>query len=151
MTTALRPAPSDADELRALEELWAAPAARRPRLRSARPVRALNGALLVAWSVALVVVIGFAPAGNPEASTPLWANLTLTAWWIGLLAAGILGWSRRVGAALACSFAAAGCGVALGYACRATEHHVGSWWLVETAAFAALGLLSAAALVARRR
>jgi hypothetical protein len=98
----------------------------------------------------LVVVIGFAPAASPEASTPLWANLTLTAWWVALLAAGILAWSGRARSALACSAVSAGCGVALGYACRATEHHVGSWWLVETVAFGALAVLSVACLAVRR-
>jgi hypothetical protein len=154
MTTAFRSAPSRADELQALEELWAAPAAR-PRGRRSRPhfvrlVRALDRTLLLAWGAALVVVIGLAPAPNPEASPPLWANLTLTAWWIALLAAGILAWSGRARRVLACSALSAGCGVALGYACRATEHHVGSWWLVETAAFGALALLSVAGLAVRR-
>jgi hypothetical protein len=154
MTTALRPAPSDADELQALEELWAAPAVRPARRRSrphvARLVRALDRTLLVGWGAALVVVIGLAPAASADASTPLWANLTLTAWWVALLAAGILARSGRARPALACSALSAGCGVALGYACRATEHHVGSWWLVETAAFGALAVLSVAGLAARR-
>ena len=41
-------------------------------------------------------------------------------------------------------------GVPGGIACRATEHHAGSWWIVETGAFAALAVASVACLAARR-
>jgi hypothetical protein len=138
-------------ELRELEELWAAPAARgsrTPVVSSLSPW--LVRALVLSWAAVLVVVLGLAPAANPEAATPLWADLTLTAWSVALLTGAILGRMGYGRAGLAGSGISAGCGVVLGYACRATEHHVGSWWLFETAAFAGLALLSIACLAARR-
>lgn len=146
-----RPGREDAG-LRELEALWAAPAARRPRRSvAARLSPWLVRALVLSWAAVLVAVVGFAPAANPEAATPLWADVTLTAWSVALLAGAVLGRMGYGLAGLAGSGISAGCGVVLGYACRATEHHVGSWWLFETAAFAGLALLSVACLAARRR
>jgi hypothetical protein len=142
---------SESDEIRELEALWSAPAARRRPLRRRSPAaRVLELALPLAWGAVLVLVISFAPASNPQAATPLWAELTLTAWWGALVAAGILAWMGRGGPALVGSLTSACLGVVLGYGCRATQHHAGSWWLVETIAFAGLALLSVAGLAARR-
>ena len=42
-------------------------------------------------------------------------------------------------------------GVAIGISCRATAHHLGPWWIVETAGFAALTALSVACFAGRTR
>jgi hypothetical protein len=67
-----------------------------------------------------------------------------------MMAAAVLAWRGSASGALAISALAGATGVALGYACRVTEHHLGSWWLVEAGACAALAVLSLAALAARR-
>src|SRR5215208_3154673 len=117
-----------------LERLWATPAAATPRHREplAPSVAArLPRLLAVGWVAFIVAVIAFEPAPNAAAAVPLWADLTLTAFWVALPAAALLGWFGRIGPALGVS-AVAGCiGVALGYACHASEHHLGAWWLVE--------------------
>src|SRR5215218_7564727 len=84
-----------------LERLWATPAAA-PRRREP-------------------------PAPSVAARLPR----LLAVGWVALPAAALLGWLARIGPALGVS-AVAGCiGVVLGYACHASEHHLGAWWLVE--------------------
>jgi hypothetical protein len=136
-----------------LERLWTMPATAAPRRRESRAPRVaarLPHSLAVGWVTFVVAVIAFEPAPNAAAVVPLWAELTLTAFWVALPAAALLGWFGRIGPALGVS-AVAGCiGVALGYACHASEHHLGAWWLVEAGGCGALGLLSLAALASRR-
>ena len=133
-------------EVEELERLWAAPAARRPHPLLAR----LPRALAVGWAVFVVAVIVFEPAPNAEVMVPLWAEVTLAGFWTALFSAAMFAWFRRAGPALGASAVAGFVGLAVAYACAATEHHLGSWWLVEAGACGVLGLLSAVALAARR-
>jgi peptidoglycan/LPS O-acetylase OafA/YrhL len=151
MSTTLDRPPPEAAGVRELEELWLAPAvepARHARRDDVYPW--LRRAVVAGWAIFLVAVIALAPAGDPSAAVPIWAELTLTAFWGSLVCAAMLGWLGRGGAALATSAAAGAFGVVVGYACRATEHHTGGWWLVEAGACAGLALLSLGALAARR-
>jgi hypothetical protein len=151
MTTTLEPTRREAEEVESLEALWRRPSAearRQPPRRSL--ARHLNAVLVAGWAVVLAGVLLFAPASNPEAATPLWTDLALGVWFAALVAAGGFAFMGLGRAALVGSAVAAGCGVALGISCRATEHHSGSWWLVETAAFAGLLALSLGALASRR-
>jgi hypothetical protein len=146
----------DLDEL---ELLWQAPArphpetAPAPRLRDRLWHLATSGrALAVAWATA-IVVLGAAPVPADEADAPL-------VWWDAvylLVAVGIVVGPGFLAARLAhiprgwaCSAVAGGLGVILGIGCRATEHHLGSWWLLETAAFAAVAAVSVAGAASRR-
>jgi hypothetical protein len=137
-------------ELEELEELWRLPSAAPPRRALARAYPWLCRAVVGGWAALLVALIALAPAADPAASSPLWAEATLTAWWLALTAAGFLGWKGLGGAALAASALAGSVGVVLGYACRATEHHLGAWWLVEAGACGALAALSLGCLALRR-
>lgn len=116
-----------------------------------RAYPALRRSLVWSWASFLVAVLALEPASDPNAASPLWAEVTLTAFWGALLAAGALAWMGLGRAALAASAVAGAVGVAVGYACSATGHHLGSWWLVEAGACAGLALLSVACLAARRR
>ena len=104
------------EELRALEELWAAPAAGELQAPSRRfPL--VPGALVAGgWATFFFVALTFQPA-------PGFAAATL---------AGPLG-------------------IALAVNCRASEHHLGNWWLVELAAAVALTGLAAVGLAQRLR
>jgi hypothetical protein len=141
------------DEIRALEELWAAPAAAEPGPANA-PRRALPlvpGELLAAgWVAFFVVVETLAP--DPE------EGMTWAAWAIAaelvmvgllLLAGGIAAVSGKAG------FAAAALAgpllIALAVNCRAAEHHLGNWWLAELGAAIALTGLAAVGLGQRLR
>jgi hypothetical protein len=81
---------------------------------------------------------------------PVWAEVARAGFWTALLSAAMLAWFRRTGPALGVSAVAGFVGLGVAYACSATGHHLGSWWLVEAAACGALGLLSIVALAARR-
>lgn len=133
--------PVGADEL---EALWRLPAAAKPR----RLYKRLLTALVFGWPVVLVFLFAAAPAA--DAAAPLWADALGGAFFLALVAAPLLGMSFG-GVGLGASAVAGAIGIALGVACRATEHHAGSWWMVETGAFAALTALSLACLAARRR
>jgi hypothetical protein len=98
-------------------------------------------------------VIGAAPVPADEADAPL-------VWWDAvylLLAVALVVGPGFLAARLAhvprgwaCSAVAGGLGVILGIACRASGHHLGSWWLLETAAFAAVAAVSVAGAMSRR-
>lgn len=135
-------------QLEEFERLWQAPAARRRAPRRALPLaKVVTGG----WIAFVVAIFAFEPATNADAVVPLWAEATLAAFWLALLVGGALAWLRLPGLALGASAVAGFVGVGLGYACRATEHHVGAFWAVEAAVCGALALLSVAALAARRR
>jgi hypothetical protein len=146
----------DLDEL---ELLWETPARPRPSTAAVPGARARlsrfatsGTALAAAWAVAIAVV-GAAPVPAEEADAPL-------VWWdavyfflavgivigLGLLATRL----AQVPYGWACSAVAGGLGVILGIACRASGHHLGSWWLLETAAFAAVLGVSVAGAATRR-
>jgi hypothetical protein len=134
-----------------LERLWAAPAARKRPGRLERAADYVPRAIGLAWVVFVACVLALEPASNPAATIPVWAEVTLVAFWLALLSAGLLAFIGLSGPALVASATAGFVGVVLGYACGATEHHLGAWWMVEAGVCGALGLLSLAALSARRR
>lgn len=141
------------DEIRALEELWAAPAAAEPLVPKARgwSLPSVPGQLVAAgWVAFFTLALLFEPAAEPGAVIPAWAigvflaqlALLLGGGWIGLA-------SDRVGFAAA---ALAGpLGMAIAVECRAAAHHLGNWWLAELGATAALTGLAAVGLVQRLR
>ena len=143
------------DEIRELEELWAAPAAPEPaatlRAPRSRALPQVPGGLVAAGWVAFVVgVMLFEPAPDPHAATPLWGNLVVAGWALVLLAAAAAGPAlARLG--FAAATIAGALGIVISVACRTTGHHPGSWWLVELGATAALTGLAAAGLAGRLR
>ena len=139
-----------------LEELWtSSPAvppapAGEPVRRRIDVYRRLPRALVLGWAAFFVAIFVLAPAADPAVATPAWVDAASVAILLGIGGAALTA-GFAPGFALACSALAAGLGVPVGIACRATEHHIGSWWIVETGAFAALAVASIACLAARRR
>jgi hypothetical protein len=142
------------DEIHALEELWAAPAAAEPPV--AAPRRGLSlpevpGNLVAAgWVTFFTLVLLFEPAAEPGAAIPAWAV------GVFLLEVALLLGAAGLGPVLApAGFAAAALagplGMLLAVECRAAEHHLGNWWLAELGATAALTGLAAIGLAQRLR
>jgi hypothetical protein len=138
-----------------LEALWEAPAYQRPDPAGVRALpypssRVLVRALRWGWIAFVVTVFAFEPSTNSSAHVPLWGEILVAGFWLSLVAAALAGLrAPRMGLAL--SALAAGLGVEVAFACRATQHHTGAFWMVELGASAALLVLSAAALKAVRR
>jgi hypothetical protein len=145
-----RAAPAADDELvLELEQLWRRPAsepASEPRRSRLYPL-ALR-ALVFGWPAFLIFISLAIPPGN-EALTPAWVDAASVGLILALVGAGALAFLPWI--ALGLTGLAGGLGIAVGIACRATEHHLGSWWLVETAGFSALAALSVACLALRAR
>jgi hypothetical protein len=138
------------NDLRALEELWAAPAYGEA---GARPRRLpLVPGVLVAggWLTFFAVAIAFQPAPEPGMTWPAWVTAVSVAQIMLLLGAAAVGPAFAklgfAGAALAGPL-----GIALAVNCRAAEHHLGNWWLVELGAAIALTALAAGGLAQRLR
>jgi hypothetical protein len=149
-----RPAAEDA-LVHELERLWDAPAAGvgQPRAPAAPRGRRdayelLRAALVWGWPTFLVSLLLFTPAPEAGAITPGWVDLASVAILLGVPAAAFMARVLPRGS-LAVSGVLGGLGIAVGIACRATEHHLGAWWLVETTGFAALAALSVACLALR--
>jgi hypothetical protein len=144
------------DEIRALEELWAAPAAPESGLRPARQwvswarVYPAGVYLFWGWIAYLVAVSAFQPEPEPGMVWPAWMVAASVATYMLLLGAGALAVSLP---ALGYGVAAVtgGLGMALAVGCRAAEHHLGNWWLAELGATAALTGLAVVGLVQRLR
>ena len=95
----------------------------------------------VSWLVAITALIGLEPVPtNANAVEPLWATVTAYAV-LGLLSATAVGLSRRQRWAFGVSSAAGVLGMGLAYACLASGHHLGAWWLIELSTFGALTVL----------
>jgi hypothetical protein len=138
------------DELRGLEELWAAPAFGEARAQPRR-LPLVPGALVAAgWLTFFVVALAFQPAPEPGMTWPAWVTAVSIVQITLLLGAAAMGpLVARLGFAAA---ALAGpLGIALAVYCRAAEHHLGNWWLAELGASIALTGLAAAGLVQRLR
>lgn len=138
------------DELRTLEELWAAPAfgeANAPRRRFPQ----VPGALLAGgWLTFFVVAAVFQPAPEHGMTWPVWATTVSVVQIVLLLGAAAIGpLFSKLG------FAAAGLAgplaIALAVSCRASEHHLGNWWLLELGAAIALTGLAVVGLAQRLR
>ncbi|MDQ4019966.1 MAG: hypothetical protein M3188_09105 [Actinomycetota bacterium] len=135
-----------------LEALWAADIAPEDAGRSgaAWPYRELRAVVVWGWPAVLLTVALFAPAPAPGAAYAGWVVAASVALVLGPLVAGLVGIAAPF-AGLALSAALGGLGVAVGIACRATAHHAGAWWGVETGLFAGLAAASLACLALRRR
>ena len=145
---------TEAPSVEELERLWLAPA-REPEPPARHPRAAVAGTWLgrlspLAWLGSLVVLMGFGPDADTPV-VPLWADVVATALFLALAGAAVLAMMRLRSAALTASLAAAAAGILLGWGCRATAHHTGSWWMVELGLFAGLFAVSAAALALGRR
>jgi hypothetical protein len=141
------------DEIQALEELWAAPAAAEPRPAAERrksfplvPGAVLAGAWLAFW----FVMVPFEPEPAAGMANPLWGDILAWGLILSVLAAGALGPALpKVGFALAGLSGLLLAVVAV--ACKATTHHMGSWWLWELGAATVLTGLAAVGLRERLR
>jgi hypothetical protein len=139
------------DEIRALEELWAAPAAEEPKPRQTkRRLPLVPGGLVAAGWIAFFVATSFAPPPEPDMAWATWA-IAVELVMIGLLlgAAGlgaVFGKMGFGGAALAGLLL-----IPLAVNCRAAEHHLGNWWLAELGAAIALTGVAAIGLGQRLR
>jgi len=144
------------DEIRALEELWAAPAAAEPGPPKAPAARewslpSVPGQLVaVGWVAFFTLALLFEPAAEPGATIPGWAIAVF------LLEIALLLGAAGIGPVLAqAGFASAALagplGMLLAVECRASAHHLGNWWLAELGATAALTGLAAVGLAQRLR
>lgn len=126
-----------------LEALWRLPAAAPPMESTPRWARVLAGRLLKLWLGFLGAIFVFQLAGpEPQGSTPLVADLALPGWAVlAVVGFRLLDRGRTV-LSFSCAALAGAHGIAVGIACRAAEHHLGSFWLVETVGFAALTALA---------
>jgi hypothetical protein len=138
------------DDLRALEELWAAPA-----FGEATPARRrvplVPGALVAAgWVTFFVVALAFQPPPEPGMTWPAWVTAASIVQITALLGAAAIGpLFSRVG--FAAATLAGPLGIAMAVNCRAAEHHLGNWWLLELGAAVALTGLAAVGLAQRFR
>lgn len=145
----------DGAEIALLEELWAAPAARKERPgRSARARAWLSGRLghlvAIGW-LAFVVSVMFQPApADPAAAVPLWAEWIIVGFFLALGAAGVLAVTRPGPRAWAAAATAGTLGVALGVGCLTTAHHATGWAAYELAATGVLASLAVSGLLRRR-
>lgn len=145
----------EVEDVRRLEELWAASADEAPPIAPARmtaiPVALRFGPLLALACLGFLASIFFEPASEPGTATPLWGEYLILTFWVALVAAAIMGIARAGRGAYACATFAGALGIGLAVACRTTSHHLGSWWLYELGATAALTALGAAGLIRSRR
>jgi hypothetical protein len=130
-------------EVDELEEMWEAPPRRattatRPRRNS--PTRAL----LLAWSLIFGGILLFAPAPDNAAPIPAWEMLIGLAF-LAVVTMAFVGLAKARPWAFKVSMGAALLGVAAGIACNVVDHHTGTWWVVETAGFSTLALMTSAA------
>jgi uncharacterized membrane protein AbrB (regulator of aidB expression) len=138
------------DELRALEELWEAPALGEARALPRRLPHVPGALLAGGWLAFFVVAISFQPAPEPGMTWPVWATTVSVVQLVLLLGAAAVGpLFARIG--FAAATLAGPLGIALAVNCRASEHHLGNWWLVELAATVALTGLAAVGLMQRLR
>jgi hypothetical protein len=141
------------DEIQALEELWAAPAAAEPQPKpeQRRDFPLVPGAVLAgAWLAFWFVMVPYEPEPAAGMTNPLWGDIVAWSLLVAVLAAAALGpVLPKAG------FALAGIGglllVVIAVGCRMTTHHMGNWWLAELAAAVVLTGLAAVGLRERLR
>ncbi len=157
MAVELREPPPPAVEdalVEKLERLWAAsPDSVEVESRRLRGTRydALARGLAWGWPSVLVAIFVLAPPPAPDQTYAGWVVGASVAILLGPLVAGLLALNGWTSPALGLSAVLGGLGIAVGIACRATAHHTGSWWMVETTMFAALTAVSLACLAVRAR
>jgi hypothetical protein len=134
-----------------LERLWAASPGERPQSRGLPIHDVLVRALVLGWPAVMLTIYTLAPAAAPNATYPAWAYAAGYALLVGPLVAGLLGLKGQALAGLGLSTGLAGLGIGVGIACSATSHHMGAWWMAETAMFAGLAALSVACLALKLR
>jgi len=140
------------DEIQALEELWAAPAAAEPKPTSTRgrSLPLVPGGLVAGGWIAFFVATSFAPPPEPGMSWATWAiavELVMIGLLLGAAGVGALFGKMGFGAATLAGLLL----VPLAVNCRAAEHHLGNWWLAELGAAIALAGLAAVGLGQRLR
>jgi membrane associated rhomboid family serine protease len=154
------PSADTAEEIRRLEELWAAPSApdhdhrRSARVLVAQATRKLvdralahlGWTLAAVWLVFVGSLLAAAPASQESYTPPLWVDAVVTAFWLTLAVAALAGMARLARAGYAASLAASGACLGLAIACTVTDHHTGGWWAYELGGALALGALSALGL-----
>ncbi len=138
------------DDVRALEELWSAPAYGERKVEQRRLPLVPGVLVAAAWLAFFFVMLPFEPEPEPGMSNPMWGDALVVSLLLVLVAAG------AVGPALSkAGFGLAGIGGLLlgviAVACQATAHHMGNWWLAELGAALALTALAAAGLAQRLR
>jgi hypothetical protein len=150
------PTKDRADDIRELEELWAAPTApERPfaRERGSRLAalpRTPGWVLAAGWVGFFAMVLTLEPMPAENMHTPLWGELLVGAQLVALFLAALVGVAfGRFG--FGSAVVAGGLGMAIAVACTATGHHAGNWWLAELGVTAALTGLAAGGLAQRLR
>jgi hypothetical protein len=141
-------------DLQQLEAIWELPAKRAPRVTpevARRLSDRLLKALAIAWPALLFALIAFEPAPQPNAHVPVWGEILSYALLLTVLAGVIGRFATTQRAALGLFSAAGAMGIAVGVGCRATAHHAGNWWAVETALFSVLAVAAWAGLALTRR
>jgi hypothetical protein len=141
-------------DLQELEALWGLPARRRQRVTPERAAE-LSGriakTLAIAWPVLLLVLVKLEPDPRPGATVPVWSEVLSNGLLLGVLGGIIARVASGPRNGLAFFSAAGALGIAVGVGCRASAHHAGSWWLVETALFSVLAVAAWAGLALTRR
>ncbi len=104
--------------------------------------RAWRRRIALAWVGSISALIIFQPVPtNADAAEPAWANV-LGVVFLAALGAMALGLRRQQRWAYAVSGGAGLLGMFLAYACLASGHHLGAWWMIELGVFAGLTVLS---------
>jgi hypothetical protein len=104
--------------------------------------RAWRRRIAFAWigSIAALIILQPVPT-NADAAEPAWAT-ALGIVFLAALGAMAVGLGRQQRWAYAVSGGAGVLGMFLAYACLASGHHLGAWWMIELGVFAGLTLLS---------
>lgn len=98
--------------------------------------------LAVSWAAAITALIMFEPVpSNANAPEPAWATIAAFAF-LGALGLMAVGLAKQYRWAFMVSGGAGVLGMFLAWACLATGHHLGAWWMIELGAFGALTALS---------
>ncbi len=113
--------------------------------------RRLARTLAIVWPVLLFALIVFEPAPQPGATVPVWGEVLSYALLLTMLGGIIARVASGPRAGLGFFSAAGAMGIAVGIGCRATAHHSGSWWLVETVLFSVLAVAAWAGFALTRR
>jgi hypothetical protein len=96
----------------------------------------------LAWIGSISGLLIFQPVPtNAEAAEPAWATVVGIAF-LATLGAMAIGLGRRQRWAYTVSGGAGVLGMLLAYACLASGHHLGVWWMIELGVFAGLTALS---------